>query len=103
MQHMPTLKLELDGVRQNMTVALMDNMDEIKEYTKQCIDNAMNPLLMDRLEIVIQNVATDAVENAIKEVITEVVREEISEYFWTDKGKEVILKAIREGISIGSS
>jgi hypothetical protein len=99
---MPTLKIELDGVRQNMTAAFMDSMDEIKEYTKLCIDNAMNPLLMDRLEVIIQQVATDAVENAIKEVITEVVREEISEYFWTDKGKEVILKAVREGISIGS-
>jgi hypothetical protein len=100
---MPTIKIELDGVRQNMTVALMDNMDEIKEYTKQCIDHAMNPLLMDRLENIIQNVATDAVENAIREVITEVVREEILEYFWTDKGKEIIIKSIREGISIGSS
>lgn len=101
MNEMPTFRIELDGVRQSVLHAFMDAQDEIKEYTKQCIEQTMNPMLADRLEAEIARITQSALENSIKKVVEEAVRAEIDDYFNTGSGREAIINAIRKGVPLG--
>jgi hypothetical protein len=103
MQNMPTIKFELEGVKYSMISAIMDSMDEIKHFTMQSINGAMNQLLEGQLEAQIIRVTSEAIDQSLRKVVEDVVRVELNDFFYSEQGNEIIMKAVREGITIGDS
>ena len=94
MDAIPTIKIEMQGLKYQVIHAFSSGLDELKEYAIGVIDQSMNTLMEKGLETSIVNAVTEVMEDAIKNGIRDTVRDAVIEYYENGKGKQLVLDAI---------
>lgn len=96
MNGLPTIRIDLEGVRYGVIHAFTDKADEIRDYTARAIDASMGALIEGGLEKAIVATVDRVVREALYEGMKDAVRVAIEEYFETGEGQRFVRNAIVE-------
>jgi len=99
LDYFPRLKLEIEGLKHSVVHAFSDRSEEIKKYACNVIDASLNHLKEKGLEQVIIKCVDDCLRDAIDCGIRDIVKDEVSEYFRSGKGSELLVNSIREHLN----
>lgn len=98
MFEMPIITVRLEGISQQMSTAFDDSYDEIKEYTKECIQKSMNDLTSGHLQKIITETVDEVMRKSLEKVLKDVVDDAIYEYFTKGEGREQMISALLKGL-----
>ena len=85
--NLPIIKLEIEGIRNTLMVALTEQQLAMDEYIKESVNSFCEP---ENIKIFVQNAATQALVDAIKA--------EVKEFFWNGEGRKAVAEAVRTSI-----
>ena len=85
--NLPIIKLEIEGIRNTLMVALKEQQLEMDEYIKKSVDDFCDP---EKIKIFVQNAANKALADAI--------REEVKLFFWQGDGRKAVAEAVKTSI-----
>ena len=94
MNQMPTIRIEMDGLKYQVIHAFTDSLDELKDYAKEVITASMNELEKEGLERTIIEAVKMTMQDAIYQSLEDVVKEAVEEYFSEGEGQKFISDAI---------
>lgn len=93
---MPTLRIELDGIKQGMLVAITDAQKELHEAIKAQLEACLKTLTPEEIVASVRRAFDEAVHNAVREIGPELVEQAVTDYFVKGKGSEIIREALKE-------
>lgn len=93
---MPTLRIELDGVKQAMVVALTQSTDELLEAVKAQLTACLERLTPEEIIASVHRAFDEAVHEAVRRLGPELVEQAVTDYFTTGQGAQIVREAIKE-------
>ena len=85
--HLPIIRLEIEGIRNTLMVALTEQQLAMDDYIKESVDAFCDP---ENIKILVRNAATQALADAIKA--------EVKEFFWKGEGRKAVAEAVKTSI-----
>ena len=84
---LPIIKLEIEGIRNTIHVALMEQQLVMDEYIKESVDNYCQPENIRRI-----------VQDAADKALTSAIQEEVKNFFWRGDGRTAVAEAVKTSL-----
>lgn len=93
---MPTLRVELDGIKQQVVWAIFNSQDEIKEAIKAQLTAVLASLTPDMIVASVRRAFDTAIYEAVQEQGKELVTDAVHEYFTNGPGADIVREALKQ-------
>ena len=97
---MPTLRIELEGIKQQMVVAITAGQRDLQDAIQAQLTACLNSLTPEEIMIAVRCAFNDAVHKAVRDVAPELVREAVTLYFTKGEGSNIVREALRSQFKI---
>jgi hypothetical protein len=92
---MPTLNIELHGIKQHMVQALLVSQKELQEAIAAQLTACLSTLTPELIVASVRRAFDDAVYTAVTEQAPELVERAVVEYFTKGKGADIVRDALK--------
>lgn len=96
----PTLRLELDGIKQGIIYAISDHNQEIARTTEELLRASLASLTPEWLASCMATAIERAVRNGIQATLPKIVEEAVQVYFSHGEGSQLVIEAIRRRFAL---
>lgn len=98
---MPTVRVEMQGLKQGMIAAFTQSIDEVRDFAAATIAQSMDSLMEGGLEAQIVAQVRRALDEALGQVLPHVVQEQLHLYFTEGEGGAKVVAAVLRGFKRG--
>lgn len=92
---MPTLRIELDGIKQSMVVAIAASQGELQEAIRAQLKECLATLTPEEILSQVRLAFDAALHEAVQSAAPELVRDAVSDFFERGPGADIVREAIR--------
>ena len=98
---MPTLRIELDGIKQAMLVAITDARDELHQAIKEQLMACLSTLTPEEIITSVRRAFNEALYTAVRDLGPELVQQAVTDFFTTGEGSQIVRDALRQKYDLG--
>jgi hypothetical protein len=96
---MPTLRIELEGIKQAMMVAITAGQRDLHEAIQTQLTECLKTLTPNEIIYAVRRSFDDAVHDAVQKMAPELVERGVHEYFTKGAGADIIREALFKKIN----